>query len=580
MARNSMVERTGRADAARCAIYTGKSSEDGLEQTFNSLDAQREACLAYITSQRHEGWKALPALYYDGGFSGGTLNRPALQRLMADIQAGRIDRVIIYKVDRLTRSLADFAKLVETFDAHGVSFVSITQQFNTTTSMGRLTLNMLLSFAQFEREVTGERIRDKIAASKRRGMWMGGPLPLGYDVRDRKLVINEAEAETVRHIFHAYLELGSVRLLEQRLRDEGIRSKALRKADGSSRGGKPIVRGALYLLIQNRLFRGEVSHKGAIYPGEHRAIIDPTLWDAVQKQLTEHRTNSPDRPNGTMPSLLTGLLYDKAGDRMVPLHAVKGGKRYRYYVSAGLITGSRTEAPDGMRVPAADVENGVIECIRQFLTNGGSVFEAMQPLEPDIARLQPMMLRAAALADTLSATGRADLATVLRTVASRIEVRSDQISITIQPAGLLKLLDRNDAVENAPPTGLATEIGDPLIVTVPLVRRRAGRDTRLLIDGPEATQADPALLRIPLRARDLRDKLMQSGDASLTEMARAEGISRTYLTRMARLAFLSPEITTAILDGRRPIYLSAARLSRLTDLPLDWSEQCEVLGLK
>jgi site-specific DNA recombinase len=221
MPRNSMAERTGRPDATRCAIYTRKSSEDGLEQTFNSLDAQREACLAYITSQRHEGWKALPTLYDDGGFSGGTLNRPALQRLMADIQAGRIDRVVIYKVDRLTRSLADFAKLVEAFDTHGVSFVSITQQFNATTSMGRLTLNMLLSFAQFEREVTGERIRDKIAASNRRGMWMGGPLPLGYDRRDRKLVINAAEAETVRHIFRTYLEVGSVRLLEQRLGEEG-----------------------------------------------------------------------------------------------------------------------------------------------------------------------------------------------------------------------------------------------------------------------------------------------------------------------------------------------------------------------
>jgi site-specific DNA recombinase len=220
---------------------------------------------------------------------------------------------------------------------------------------------MLLSFAQFEREVTGERIRDKIAASKRRGMWMGGPLPLGYDLRERKLVINEAEAETVRHIFRSYLELGCVRLLEQRLRDEGVRSKMRRRADDSSGGGKPIVRGALYLIIQNRLYRGEISHKGAIYPGEHPAIIDPTLWDAVQKQLTEHRANTPDRPNGTMPSLLTGLIYDEIGDRMVPSHAVKSGKRYRYYVSARLITGSRLEAPDGMRVPAADVESGVVE---------------------------------------------------------------------------------------------------------------------------------------------------------------------------------------------------------------------------
>src|SRR5438270_7363902 len=289
MARNRAAQRAAPSASVRCAVYTRKSSEDGLEQDFNSLDAQREACLAYIASQRHEGWTALPTLYDDGGFSGGTLSRPAVQRLLADIAAGRLDLVVLYKVDRLTRSLADFAKLVETFDAHRVSFVSITQHFNTTTSIGRLTLNMLLSFAQFEREVTGERIRDKIAASKRRGMWMGGSLPLGYDVRDRKLVINEPEAETVRHIFRRYLELGTVRLLQQRLSEEGVRSKLRRMADGSLRGGLPLDRGALYHILQNHVYRGEVSHKGAVYPGEHPAIIDQALWEAVQKQLAEHR---------------------------------------------------------------------------------------------------------------------------------------------------------------------------------------------------------------------------------------------------------------------------------------------------
>jgi hypothetical protein len=264
---------------------------------------------------------------------------------------------------------------------------------------------------------------------------------------------------------------------------------------------------------------------------------------------------------------------------MVPSHAVKGGKRYRYYVSARLTTGNRAEAPDGMRVPAAEVESGVIERIRRFLTNGRALFEALQPLDPDIARLQPLMRRAEEIAGTLGDKGRADLAAMLRTVASRIEVRSDQISITIQPAGLLTLLGKNDAAENAARAGSANEIAEPLVLTVPIARRRAGRDTRLLIDGPEATQADPALLRMLLRARELRDKLMQSGEGGLTETAKAEGISRTYLTRMARLAFLSPEITTAILDGRQPVQLTAARLSRLTDFPLAWSEQRQVLGL-
>ncbi len=361
MARNNPSLMRVQSGTTRCAIYTRKSSEDGLEQAFNSLDAQREACLAYITSQRHEGWKALPTHYDDGGFSGGTLNRPSVQQLLADIRGGRVDLVVIYKVDRLTRSLADFAKLVEIFDARGVSFVSITQHFNTTTSIGRLTLNMLLSFAQFEREVTGERIRDKIAASKRRGMWMGGPLPLGYDLRDRKLVVNDAEAETVRHIFRSYRELGSVRLLAQRLHEEGVRSKLHRKADGSTWGGKAQSRGALYLLLQNRLYRGEISHKGAVYPGEHAAIIDATLWDAVQQRLTDHRTNGSHKPKGAMPNVLAGLLHDEAGDRLVASHAVKSGKRYRYYVSSRLITGNRSDAPDGLRVPAADMERGVIE---------------------------------------------------------------------------------------------------------------------------------------------------------------------------------------------------------------------------
>ena len=579
MARKSPNPKPVRSASTRCAIYTRKSSEDGLEQEFNSLDAQREACLAYIASQRHEGWKALPTYYDDGGFSGGTLNRPAVQQLLADIRAGRVDLVVIYKVDRLTRSLADFAKLVETFDAHGVSFVSITQHFNTTTSIGRLTLNMLLSFAQFEREVTGERIRDKIAASKRRGMWMGGPLPLGYDVRDRKLVINDAEAETVRHLFRSYLELGSVRLLEQRLCDEGIQSKLHRKADGSVRGGKPLARGALYLMLQNHLYRGEISHKGAVYPGEHPAIIDEALWDAVQKQLKEHRANSADRPKGTMPSLLAGLLYDETGNRLVPSHAVKSGKRYRYYVSARLITRRRSEAPDGMRYPAAEVESGVIERIRQFLTNGPAMFEALQSMELDVGHVQQLMRRAEEIADTLAGGGRSELAAMLRRLVSRIEVRSHQISIAILPAGLLALLRGMSAVEHPALTDLATETAAPLVLTVPLVRRRSGRDTRLLVDGSEATQADPALVRMLVRARELKTKLLQSGEASLNETSRSAGISRSYLTRLARLAFLAPDIVCAILDGRQPAHLTAARLSRITHLPLDWSEQRKMVGL-
>jgi site-specific DNA recombinase len=487
--------------------------------------------------------------------------------------------VVIYKVDRLTRSLADFAKLVEVFDAHDVSFVSITQHFNTTTSIGRLTLNMLLSFAQFEREVTGERIRDKIAASKRRGMWMGGPVPLGYDIRDHKLVVNEAEAETMRHIFRSYVEMGSVRLLEQHLHDAGIRSKLHCKIDGSVRGGKPLARGALYLMLQNRLYRGEISHKGTIYPGRHSAIIDETLWEAVQKQLCEHRASGSDQSSGAMPSLLVGLLYDAAGDRLVPSHAVKNSKRYRYYVSARLITGSRSRAPDGMRMPAAEVEGGIIECIRRFLSNDAAMFEALQSMEPDVGRVQQLMRRAEEIAGTLSGSGRPELAMVLRKLTCRIEIRSDQISIAVQLPGLLDLLRSTDPAEDAAPNDVAHDTGAPLVLTVPLARRRAGRDTRLLVNGPEATQSDAALVRMLIRARELKATLLQSGDASLTETGRSEGISRSYLTRLARLAFLAPEIVCTILNGQQPAQITAARLSRLTYMPIEWSEQRKVLGL-
>jgi len=307
---------TKRNARVRCAIYTRKSSEEGLEQEFNSLLAQREACEAFITSQRHEGWVCLRTGYDDGGFSGATMGRPALQRLLADITAGRVDIVVVYKIDRLTRSLADFAKIVEILDARSASFVSVTQQFNTTTSMGRLTLNVLLSFAQFEREVIGERIRDKIAASKKKGMWMGGVPPLGYRVRDRKLVIVDSEAEIVRSIFRRYAELGSVRLLKAELEAQGRNSKSWTSAAGRVIGGRPFSRGALYLMLRNRSYRGEIVHQGQSHPGEHMPIIDQPLWDAVQMRLAG---NTAKRNSGTrtqQPSLLAGMQFDAEGNRM------------------------------------------------------------------------------------------------------------------------------------------------------------------------------------------------------------------------------------------------------------------------
>ena len=311
----------------RCAVYTRKSTEDGLEQEFNSLDAQYAACAAYALSQQHEGWTLNPERYDDGGFSGGNMQRPALKQLMADVAAGKVDIILLYKIDRLTRSLADFAKIVEVLDKAGASFVSITQSFNTTTSMGRLTLNMLLSFAQFEREVTGERIRDKIAASKRRGMWMGGPVPLGYDVADRKLVVNQAEAGLVRHIMRRYIALDSVAELVDELARDGHRTKLQVNASGPHRGGCVFRRGTLYHLLANQIYRGKLVHKGDYFDAQHEPIVPEELWEEVQRAIAERTQGHTRRLKAKHPSLLIGKLGDGEGRAMSPSHATKPGVR-------------------------------------------------------------------------------------------------------------------------------------------------------------------------------------------------------------------------------------------------------------
>src|SRR6201993_70895 len=377
---------TRRGGTVRCAIYTRKSSEEGLEQEFNSLQAQREACEAFISSQRHEGWVCLLQAYDDGGFSGATMERPALQQLLAHITTGRVDTVVVYKIDRLTRSLTDFAKIVEILDQRSASFVSVTQQFNTTSSMGRLTLNVLLSFAQFEREVIGERIRDKIAASKRKGMWMGGAPPLGYRVEERKLVIVDSEAEVVRSIFRRYAELASVRLLKDELEAQGRKSKSWTSAAGRVIGGKPFSRGALYLMLRNRTYRGEIVHQGQSYPGEHAPIIDHPLWDEVQMQLAG---NTAERNSGTrthQPSLLTGMLFDAEGNRMTPSYAVKTGMRYRYYISRPLITQDQRESSTALRIPAGEIEHLVTSRVRQWLLDPGGIYQSTRLPDPSAQR--------------------------------------------------------------------------------------------------------------------------------------------------------------------------------------------------
>ena len=380
----------------RCAIYTRKSSEEGLEQEFNSLHAQREACEAFIKSQAGEGWRLIRAHYDDGGLSGATMERPALQRLMADIDKGLVDAVVVYKVDRLTRSLADFAKMVEVFDARGVSFVAVTQQFNTTTSMGRLTLNVLLSFAQFEREVTGERIRDKIAASKRKGIWMGGLVPLGYEVRERQLVINDAEATTVRHIFTRYCELGSVRLLKEELDRNGVRSKVRVSKDGVESGGQAFSRGALYTLLRNPIYVGEIRHKGVCHPGQHAPIVNRAIWDNVATLLLEHSTGSGARNSATKSCVLIGKLFDESGEGLTPSHAVKGDRRYRYYISRSLMKGPAARVDGGWRLPAAEIEPSIAAAAQNILDDQQTVISATEEAGLDSSRIAPLLKSAAA----------------------------------------------------------------------------------------------------------------------------------------------------------------------------------------
>src|SRR5215468_10961460 len=372
---NAAVPRANPAHK-RCAIYTRKSSEEGLDQEFNSLAAQRDACEAYIRSQQHEGWVLARTRYDDGGFSGGKLERPGLQRLLADIQAARIEIVVVYKVDRLTRSLADFARLVEIFDTHSVSFVSVTQQFNTTSSMGRLTLNVLLSFAQFERDVTSERIRDKIAASKRKGLWVGGMAPLGYDTKDRKITVNEAEADRVRTIFRSYLKLGSLNLLMADLRKRGIVTKVRTLKSGEKVGGIPFTRGPLAHLLRNRFYIGEVMFKGEVLAGEQPAILDRGLFEAVEAKLSEQANNHKTTRMNSQ-ALLTGRVFDDRGNRMTPSHVRKRGIKYRYYLSAALLQGQPERAGSICRVPAVDIEGVIARSVRQHLNQATEIEDAV-----------------------------------------------------------------------------------------------------------------------------------------------------------------------------------------------------------
>jgi site-specific DNA recombinase len=413
----------------RCAIYTRKSSEEGLDMEFNSLDAQREACEAYVASQKPEGWATIRERYDDGGFSGGSLERPALARLIKDIKDGLVDVVVVYKIDRLSRSLVDFTRLVDVFDRHDVTFVSVTQSFNTTSSMGRLTLNILLSFAQFEREVIGERIRDKFAASRKRGIWMGGFVPLGYDVRDRKLVVNKAEARVVRMIFERFADLGSATTLARVLRAGNIRNKR----------GKPIEKGIIYRIINNRVYLGEAVYKGVSYPGEHEAIVTRQLWDAAHAVLKESPRARATRTRDRSPALLKGLIFSASGAAMTPTFTRKGDRLYRYYVSMDHIRGR--PVPEGMaptRLPAAMVEATVVAEMRRMIATPETAARVLERFQEekfscDQRELLAELRRFNKLWDVLFPAERAR---IVRLLVARVTVDADGLHIDLRHEGL------------------------------------------------------------------------------------------------------------------------------------------------
>jgi DNA invertase Pin-like site-specific DNA recombinase len=569
-------------DAIRCAIYTRKSSDEGLEQDFNSLDAQREACEAFIKSQRHEGWSAHPTHYDDGGVSGATMHRPALQRLLDAVSEGEVSIVVVYKVDRLTRSLADFAKIVEHFDANGVSFVSVTQQFNTTTSMGRLTLNVLLSFAQFEREVTAERIRDKIAASKQKGMWMGGVPPLGYVVADRQLVIDEAQASTVRYIYRRYVELGSVEALRQALKREGIQSPQRTFRSGRIVGGKPMGRGALYRLLQNRIYRGEVVHKDEAYPGQHDAIIDETLWDTVQSKLEANRVARALAQDAKAPSLLAGRLVDERGQPLTPSHAVKRGKRYRYYISKALTTGRRSDHPGGLRIPAGELEQVVLNRVQTFFADASDVLDALGHSTITTTELETLLGAAYQLSRTWSSLDPAELLSLVKVTVVRVVVWPDRLDIELDVSHLpdvLKSSPADWAELNARRN--ATTTTDCITLSVAAQLKRAGLGKRLVVPGRRGRRPanpDPTLMSLLVKAYDFQSRVMKDRAASLKTLAREAGVTPSYFTRLLRLSYLAPDITRAIVQGKQPPTLTAKLLTQSSRLPLDWAEQRRLLG--
>jgi site-specific DNA recombinase len=566
----------------RCAVYTRKSSEEGLDQDFNSLEAQREAGEAYIRSQAHEGWKLLPERFDDGGFSGGNMDRPALVKLMTMIRDGQIDIIVIYKIDRLTRSLTDFARLAETFDKHGVSFVSVTQQFNTTTSMGRLMLNVLLSFAQFEREITGERIRDKIAASKKKGMWMGGPTPMGYDVKDRQLVINPGDAEIIRSIFQLYLEEGSVPALLDCLERDGIRTVERLSVKGNLTGGRSFTRGHLYKLLSNPIYIGRIPHKRASHPGMHEAIVDRSTWDKVQSQLADNTQGPRTRRRRAerRGHLLAGILVSERGNRFIPSHANKGARQYRYYVEE--MAAAPGEAPHTLappiRLPAREIEAAAILGLKGVLGDGRWLLQNLGEVAPQETQV------ALAAADRLTATLNAPHAhattKLLKAIVRCVVYRTDRLLLKLSSKGLRQALGIGPFGSDDAWPANGTQDDNNIETTIPLSTRRRGPQMKLLIGtaSAPATEANRALMLAIARARDWADRLISGEVRTITEIAQSEGVTDGYVGQILPLAFLAPELIERILSSDPTVLVTASQVIVGRRVPERWKGQLAACG--
>lgn len=554
----------------RCAIYTRKSSEEGLEQSFNSLDAQREACESFIKSQQHEGWTVLKNHYDDGGFSGGNTERPALQTLLNDLQSGNIDVVVVYKVDRLSRSLADFVKLIELFDKHEVSFVSVTQQFNTSSSMGRLTLNVLLSFAQFEREVTSERIRDKIAASKKKGMWMGGNVPLGYDVIDKKLVVNQAEAKTVRHIYQRYIELGAVRKLKEELDAEGYLSKPRNNQQCLS-GNKPFSRGALYALLKNPLYIGKTVHQGNHFEGQHAAILDKALWETAQNLLNKNRQNHQSRNSVKEPSLFAGLIYDDNNNPMSPAHTRKGNRRYRYYVSQATLQYREKDAGSVTRISANTLETAVIKRLMQCFQTPKELLETVSHVKLSAKKQTIIVEHAKTFVDNWEDLTPGMKIDYLKLITRKIEVGCNSINMLLSRSGIKRCLLNEVADNNKPKNNTV----DEFLITIPTKLKRCGQETKLIItdkDFDEHNINSATAIQHALKKALIWNQTLITGQVDdMKELAKQENVTQRYIAHLIQLALLAPDIIESINNGNIPNNLTLEQLKKKTTH--DWDTQ-------